>query len=569
MKKLIAMILCVLIIVCMISATAVFAREIPAEEPIADVGAAETIADADSYILTDDGETVLEVVHVKAPGLTAALGGATLNGYYTAEFMLPETNYRVFLTGLTQDNAEEIKQEIIDSYAEGEDFDLDDLGFIDTEKTWAVDGDENLCWAASTSNILTYTGWAAQAGFTNPDDLFEAYIAAFTDDGGNVEYATGWFINGIKPSGGAQPAAGSGRYLPQYNYSDIVETFDVYEDCSEQFATVYDRLHNGSGVSLSLDIYGSGGNEGAHAVTCWGFVTDIRYPAGHKQRYKSVFVTDSDSDQFWVQGDTDRRDVEDVMSLYTLDPVQQEGIDSYMFYITPTQTALIAEAVTVMPYSTDIPYETSSDATLDPSTSPDIELDPFILSDDPSDDNNTITTYAPDTTIYYHPYMMNIASADYNGPLHLRVTVTDSQGSTVYSKNFNYDMTSIEPSKGVAFGKQSISPKLGVGDYTITASFNPDHDVAEAFFFNNIRSIDFKVRDTYLLGDADGDGDVTIIDATIIQRILARLSSVENAQQRGDIDESGDLGMTDVTLLQRYLSSITIDYPVNISRFYD
>ena len=165
--------------------------------------------------------------------------------------------------------------------------------------------------------------------------------------------------------------------------------------------------------------------------------------------------------------------------------------------------------------------------------------------------------------------MMNIASADYVGPLHLRVTVTDSQGSTVYSKNFNYDMTSIKPSTGVAFGKQSISPKLGVGDYTITASFNPDHDVAEAFFFNNIRSIDFKVRDTYLLGDADGDGSVTIIDATIIQRILARLSSVENAQQRGDIDESGDLGMTDVTLLQRYLSSITIDYPVNISRFYD
>lgn len=574
MKKLTAIILCVFIIICMMSSTAVFAQEAPVAKQIIDVNDtdADTPPATDNYILTDDGDAVLEVRHVQTPGLTAALNDTTLNGYYTAEFMLPETNYRVFLTGLTENNVDEIRQEIINCYAEGEDFDMEDLGFIDTEKTWANDGDENLCWAASTSNLLTYTGWAAQAGFTSTDDVFEAYIDAFNDDGGNVEYATGWFINGIAAPGGAQPAAGSGKFLPQYDYSDIVETIDVYEACSEKLKTVYDRLKEGYGVSLSLDIYGSEGYEGAHAVSCWGFVTDIRYPATHKEHYKNVFITDSDSDQFWVQGDTERRDVEDVMSLYALDPVEQEGIDSYLFDITNSQMALITEAVTIMPYSADIPCETSTDATKNSLTTPDITIDPFVLTDDSTDDDETKTIFAPNATIYYHPYMMNVSSVTYSGPMYLTVTVKNAQGNTVYSRNFNYSSTwTIEPMVGSAFSKQSITPKLGVGDYTITASFNPNHNKTEAYYFNNVKTISFKVRESYIAGDADNDGSVTGIDVTLMQRYLARLTvnADDNFSQRGDINENGVLDLMDVTYLQRYLANADVLYPVNVSRYYD
>lgn len=574
MKRLIAIILSVLIIMCSISATAVFAQETsPAEQVIElDTPDAETPPAADSYIIEDDGETVLEVNHVQAPGLTAALNHTTTNGYYTADFMLPETNYHVFLTGLTQNNADEIRQAIVDAYAGGEDFRLENLGFIDTEKTWPDDGDENLCWAASTSNLLTYTGWAAQAGFDSTDDVFEAFISAFNDDGGNVEYATGWFLDGVAAPGGAQPAAGSGRYLPQYNYTDIVETIDVYENCAEKLKTVYDRLQNGYGVSFSTDIYGSEGYEGGHAVTCWGFVTDIRYPATVREFYKNVFLTDSDSDKYWVQDGADRRDADDVMSLYALEPVQQEGIDTYLFHITDQQVALIAEAVTMAPYSADIPYETDDTATMDPLTTPDITIDPFVLTDDASNDDETKTVFAPNTTIYYHPYMMNVSSVAYSGPLYMTITVKDAQGSTVYSRNFNYSSTAtIDPSSGSAFNKTSITPKLGVGDYTITASFNPNHNRTEAYYFNNVKTISFKVRNSYLVGDADGNGEVDSVDATIMQRCLARMDvDVDaNFDQRADITQDGAMDLMDVTYLQRYLANMDAVYPVNVSRFYN
>lgn len=572
MKKLIATILCVFIVICMISSTAVFAQEAPVEEQIADVGAADTVCDADSYILTDDGETVLEVVHVKSPGLTAALNDTATNGYYIADFMLPETNYHVFLTGLTQNNVDEIRQAIVEAYDGGEDFRLENLGFIDAEKTWPDDGDENLCWAASTSNLLTYTGWAGQAGFDSTDDVFEAFISAFNDDGGNVEYATGWFLDGVAAPGGAQPAAGSGRYLPQYNYTDIVETIDVYENCAEKLKTVYDRLQNGHGVSFSTDIYGSEGYEGGHAVTCWGFVTDIRYPETAREFYKNVFLTDSDSDKYWVQDGADRRDADDVMSLYALEPVQQEGIDTYLFHITDQQVALIAEAVTMAPYSADIPYETDDTATMDPLTTPDITIDPFVLTDNASNDDETKTVFAPNTTIYYHPYMMNVSSVAYSGPLYMTITVKDAQGNTVYSRNFNYSSTAtIDPSSGSAFNKTSITPKLGVGDYTITASFNPNHNRTEAYYYNNVKTISFKVRESYLIGDADGSGEVDTIDTTIIQRYLARMDVkvVDGFDQRADITQDGMADLMDVTYLQRYLANMGVPYDVNASRFYD
>lgn len=573
MKKPIAAILSLLLIISMMTSTAVFAQETTEAQQVIDIDRvdADTVPDTENYTIVDDGEPLLEVVHVKEPGATAALNDGVTNGYYTAEFMIPESSYQVYLTGLTQDNVSEIRQAIIESYTEDGDFDLKNLGFIDAEKTWENDGDEYMCWAASTANILTYTGWAAQAGFDSSDDLFEAFINNFTDDSGNVECATGWFVNGISAPEGAQPTPGTGRYLPQYNYSDLVDAFDTYNNCVEQFRTVYPRLKAGYGVSLSLDIYGNNGYEGGHSVTLWGFVTDRRYPETSAQYYHSVFITDSDSDKNSVKNGKDRRDADDVMSLYTLERQVQEGIDTFSFDISYQKIGLIAEAVTVAPYSADIPYETSPEATLDPVNYPDIVLDPFILSDDPNDDEKTITTFADGTTVYYHPYMMNVANADYVGKLYLVVTVKNAQGTEVYSRTFHYSQpVTISHNHAMGFTPQSITAKLSVGDYTITASFNPDHDVTEAYYFNNTRSIDFKVRGKYLLGDADNDGSVDITDATKIQRILAYLETAENdLTQRGDVNESGDLDILDATQIQRYLAHMAILYPIDVERFYE
>ena len=572
MKKTIAAILSILMIMSMMTSTAVFAQEAPEAEQIIDIDRADadTAPDEGSYTIVDNGQPLLEVMHVKEPAATAALGDGSTSGYYTAEFMIPESTSQVYLTGLTRDNVSEIRQAIIESYTGGGDFDLKNLGFIDAEKTREGDGDDYMCWAASTANILTYTGWAAQAGFDSADDLFETYIDAFENRGGNVRIATGWFINGISVNTLSQPREGTGNYLPQYNYRDLAEEINLRQNCAAQLATVFDRLKNGYGVSLSVDIYNSTGYEGSHAVTCWGFVTDVRYPNTSKQYYQSVFITDSDSDKYSVQGDTDRRDADDRMSLFTLEPEEQEEINTYRFNITSKQTAMISSAVTVMPFSEEIPYETDPDATLDMINDPDIELDPFVLTDDP-DDYSTVTTFAPDTTIYYQPYMMNGAKADYYGDIFLRISVKDSQGNEIYTKNFINHNLRIPASAGLRYNKDSIKSSMPVGDYTITASFNAEHQTTEAHYFNNTRTIHFKIREQYLLGDANGDDVISTPDITKMQRILARMdhSMDEMMRQRCDINHSGDLALPDVTILQRKLARMEVAFPVGETRFYD
>ena len=103
MKKPIAALLSLLLIMSMMTSTAVFAQETTEAEQVIDIDRvdADTTPDTENYTIVDDGEPLLEVVHVKEPGATAALNDGVTNGYYTAEFMIPESSYQVYLTGLT------------------------------------------------------------------------------------------------------------------------------------------------------------------------------------------------------------------------------------------------------------------------------------------------------------------------------------------------------------------------------------------------------------------------------------------------------------------------------------
>jgi len=67
----------------------------------------------------------------------------------------------------------------------------------------------------------------------------------------------------------------------------------------------------------------------------------------------------------------------------------------------------------------------------------------------------------------------------------------------------------------------------------------------------------------YKLGDTDWDGEVTITDATVIQRLLADMieDSDGHILRYGDID-GGGLSIMDVTLIQRYLAQMDDGYPI-------
>lgn len=62
------------------------------------------------------------------------------------------------------------------------------------------------------------------------------------------------------------------------------------------------------------------------------------------------------------------------------------------------------------------------------------------------------------------------------------------------------------------------------------------------------------------LGDADGDGKITIVDATKIQRVLAKIESESDITLKAcDTDEDGKLSILDATQIQRFLAKLLPD----------
>ena len=60
----------------------------------------------------------------------------------------------------------------------------------------------------------------------------------------------------------------------------------------------------------------------------------------------------------------------------------------------------------------------------------------------------------------------------------------------------------------------------------------------------------------YMIGDADTDEKITILDATAIQRVLASLPVAAFNEKAADSDEDGKLTILDATAIQRHLASL-------------
>lgn len=72
-----------------------------------------------------------------------------------------------------------------------------------------------------------------------------------------------------------------------------------------------------------------------------------------------------------------------------------------------------------------------------------------------------------------------------------------------------------------------------------------------------------KADGSLRLGDADGDGKITISDVTAIQRYTAQLEQLNGAQlAAADVDGDGAVGINDATVLQRFLAEFTVPYPI-------
>lgn len=88
------------------------------------------------------------------------------------------------------------------------------------------------------------------------------------------------------------------------------------------------------------------------------------------------------------------------------------------------------------------------------------------------------------------------------------------------------------------------------------------HDIMLTFD-DGILPITLKVYEPYIIGDADGDGRVTICDVTLLQRILARLEQDPDGTvaRRCNVD-GGNFSISDVTAVQRFLAEYENSYHI-------
>ena len=98
-------------------------------------------------------------------------------------------------------------------------------------------------------------------------------------------------------------------------------------------------------------------------------------------------------------------------------------------------------------------------------------------------------------------------------------------------------------------------------DYDLTKRVTDDegNDSIDYSGLYDLEDISRKIDmyyDVQLLGDADGDSDVTIIDATVIQRVLAELSVDSYNEAAADTDGDGDVTIIDATFIQRFLAGL-------------
>ena len=72
----------------------------------------------------------------------------------------------------------------------------------------------------------------------------------------------------------------------------------------------------------------------------------------------------------------------------------------------------------------------------------------------------------------------------------------------------------------------------------------------------------------YILGDADGDGDVNAVDVTLILRKLAAIpSGADFDKLAADVDGDGEVTVIDATLLQRHNARMRVDYPIGQTQY--
>ena len=154
---------------------------------------------------------------------------------------------------------------------------------------------------------------------------------------------------------------------------------------------------------------------------------------------------------------------------------------------------------------------------------------PYILLDAP----------VPKTDISTAAVMLEAEAYRYDGTEHFPA-VTVSLDDVILNPETDYSLAYTD------------NQATGTATVTVTGAGNYEGE-ATAYFA--IRSV---------LGDTDGSGEIEVVDATLIQRLLADMETPDPGRivLVGDVDGTG-LDISDATMIQRFLVDMEVPYPIN------
>ena len=182
--------------------------------------------------------------------------------------------------------------------------------------------------------------------------------------------------------------------------------------------------------------------------------------------------------------------------------------------------------------------------------------------DDASVSLPIIKKVTPNTTQVKNNTNMNIAVTAGGGKvgtnlLFYKYTVQDASGKTLnvpyYTKNATYTY------KPTSLGKFTV---------TVTVQNSKNDTVERTLTFESVNTVTEPtepsvptptdpVDPTGTLGDANNDSKLTILDATFIQRFLAKkITASEIRLDLSDYDKNGEVNIKDATMIQRKLAGL-------------
>ena len=127
--------------------------------------------------------------------------------------------------------------------------------------------------------------------------------------------------------------------------------------------------------------------------------------------------------------------------------------------------------------------------------------------------------------------------------------------------DYNYvSKQSHQCDKSSTIGNAIAHPHYTTTLCSICKSVNPDYSTFN-YSDHCPECVEKHIKGYY--GDADTDRHITIKDATVIQKHIAKITFLlDNAILFADVNEDSDVTIKDATAIQKYIAGITVDYPV-------